>query len=57
MRPAITNALTNAIKSAFIKLGGLPGEIIKPHWYDRKTGMINPDVVISNFNEVIEWQQ
>ena len=25
------------------------------NWYDRVTGLVFPDVVITNFDEVIQW--
>lgn len=34
-----------------------PEPPIEQGWYDKITGLIYPDILITNFNEVIQWQQ
>ncbi|MEH6734049.1 MAG: hypothetical protein V7690_05335 [Shewanella sp.] len=48
-KPAFRPAIRPAITSVF---GGVYGVAT---WYDRVTGLVFPDVVITDFDEVIQW--
>ncbi|YP_010660046.1 hypothetical protein PP583_gp24 [Pseudoalteromonas phage HS6] len=54
MRPALTNALTNAIREA-LNYKFSSGDSL-PSWYNKTTGLVYPGVLITDFNEVIQWQ-
>lgn len=49
-KPAFRPAIRPAITSVF----GVQVPVITT-WYDRVTGLVFPDVVITDFDEVIQW--